>query len=319
MNTYKWLLKREFWEHKGGFFWAPAIASAIYLAFSVIGSFVAHSLVTNGHVNGDSINMSTLAMQAADPAHAADLAGALQATFQIISLPPLIVTVFVVFFYCLGCLYDDRKDRSFLFWKSLPVSDGATVLSKLASAALVAPLIGVGIALVTGLLFFMLTSAFVVAHGASAMPLWNIGSIAAGAANMVLSIPVWGLWAMPTIGWLMLCSSWSNRMPFLWAVLAPVLLGAIIAIVDVMPWFGLNNGWYWANVPGRLLGGTIPGMEMAYRHTGVTIHGPQDLAHVFSLSNSYAGLANPQLWIGVLVGAAMILLALRMRKYRAED
>ena len=319
MNTYKWLLKREFWEHKGGFFWAPAIASAIYLFFSVIGSFVVHAGLQHTQHNGHDVNMGTLAAQVSDPAHASDLANALQAIFQIVSAPPLIVAVFVVFFYCLGCLFDERKDRSLLFWKSLPVSDGQTVASKVISAMLVAPLIAVTIAVATGLLFFMLTSAFVVAHGASAMPLWNIGSIAAGIANMVLSIPMWALWALPTVGWLMLCSSFASRVPFLWAVLSPVLLGAIVAIVNVMPWFGLTNEWYWANIPGRLLGGLVPGIELLYRHANVSVNGPQDLARVLSLGNSYAGMANPQLWIGALVGAAMILGALRIRKYRAED
>ena len=37
MNTYKWLLKREFWEHKGGFFWAPIVAGAIFLVLSLMG------------------------------------------------------------------------------------------------------------------------------------------------------------------------------------------------------------------------------------------------------------------------------------------
>src|SRR3546814_20822192 len=46
----------------------------------------------------------------------------------------VVVLGFVVFFYCLGALYDDRRDRSILFWKSLPVSDASTVLSKVFSA-----------------------------------------------------------------------------------------------------------------------------------------------------------------------------------------
>ena len=50
-----------------------------------------------------------------------------------------IVLGVVVFFFCLGALFDDRKDRSVLFWKSLPISDQATVLSKVAMALVVAP------------------------------------------------------------------------------------------------------------------------------------------------------------------------------------
>ena len=52
---------------------------------------------------------------------------------------------FVVFFYCLGSLYDERKDRSVLFWKSLPVSDRDTVLSKALSALVVAPTLAIAV------------------------------------------------------------------------------------------------------------------------------------------------------------------------------
>ncbi len=36
MNTFKWLLKREFWEHKGGFFWLPIVVGAIMTAFIAV-------------------------------------------------------------------------------------------------------------------------------------------------------------------------------------------------------------------------------------------------------------------------------------------
>ncbi|GAE49902.1 membrane protein [Xanthomonas arboricola pv. pruni str. MAFF 311562] len=61
------------------------------------------------------------------------------------------VLAFVVFFYSLGSLYDDRRDRSVLFWKSLPVSDVQTVLSKAAWALLLAPLIAIVIGVLVGL------------------------------------------------------------------------------------------------------------------------------------------------------------------------
>ena len=38
----------------------------------------------------------------------------------------------VGFFYCIDSLYADRRDRCVLFWKSLPLSDAETVLSKFA-------------------------------------------------------------------------------------------------------------------------------------------------------------------------------------------
>src|SRR5690606_18760599 len=33
----RWLLQREFWEHKGGFFWAPLVAGAVSLLLTLLG------------------------------------------------------------------------------------------------------------------------------------------------------------------------------------------------------------------------------------------------------------------------------------------
>lgn len=276
----------------------------------------------NVHVESGGFNISQVASELADPAKAQDVHQSVQALFQFAGAPPLIALAFVVFFYCLGCLYDERKDRSVLFWKSLPLSDTETGLSKFVSAAIVAPAIAFSVAVLTGLAVFALTSVVVMMHGGNPLPLWDITAILSGAANLLFSIPMYALWALPTIGWLMLCSAWSGRVPFLWAVLAPVFLGATIGIIGLMSFFNLTNGWYWSNIVGRLLGGTIPGMELIYRYgaagTPLRINGPEDVAHIFSLGNSYAGLANPQVWIGVAVGAAMIFAAIRLRKYRDE-
>src|SRR3546814_13401578 len=78
---------------------------------------------------------------------------------------PFIVLAFVVFFYCLGALYDERKDRSVLFWKSLPVSDAQTVLSKVGSAVVVAPVLAVIASLVTMIGFMVMLSIVVLFHG----------------------------------------------------------------------------------------------------------------------------------------------------------
>ncbi|WP_210235883.1 ABC-2 transporter permease, partial [Mesorhizobium sp. M1C.F.Ca.ET.212.01.1.1] len=81
------------------------------------------------------------------------------------------VLAFVVFFYCLGALYDDRRDRSILFWKSLPLSDTQTVLSKVISALIVAPLIAVIAGIITMLGFLLVISVVALMHGGSPMTL----------------------------------------------------------------------------------------------------------------------------------------------------
>ena len=119
-----------------------------------------------------------------------------------------VVLAFVVFFYALGSLYDDRRDRSILFWKSLPVSDTQMVLSKAAWALLLAPLVAVGVGIVIGLVLWIISALTLSVNGVSAgtavfthsHPLRIIGGVLA-------SLPVYILWALPTVGWLMLCLS----------------------------------------------------------------------------------------------------------------
>jgi ABC-2 type transport system permease protein len=80
-------------------------------------------------------------------------------------MPVLMVLGFLVFFYCLGALHDERRDRSLLFWKSLPVSDYTTVMSKLLLAVVVAPLITMGIAIVLGLVMLVAACVMLLTHG----------------------------------------------------------------------------------------------------------------------------------------------------------
>jgi len=170
---------------------------------------------------------------------------------------------------------------------------------------------------------WVIASLFVLAHGASPMALWNIRGIAAACANLIGSIPVTSLWALPTIGWLMLCSSWARRVPFLWATVVPIVGGIMLGITGLMSAFRLNGEWYWTNIVGRILWGLVPGMEKVYRYNdGVHVlrhaQDGEQVAQLFSLQDTLLGLANPQLWIGAVAGIAMIVVATRLRRWRDE-
>src|SRR3546814_377893 len=128
-HKFKLLLQREYWEHKGGFLWAPLIAGGISLLLT--GMMIVFGLVAARRASGDiqidgltvnglDIGELTSRMSASDMA---EFAQGIDLTLFLSSSWPFIVLAFVVFFYCLGALYDERKDRSVLFWKSLPVSD----------------------------------------------------------------------------------------------------------------------------------------------------------------------------------------------------
>jgi ABC-2 type transport system permease protein len=221
MGTLRWLLKREYWENRGGFLYAPLIAGLISLVMSTVGIafglFALNRAARNGalHVDGESVNINglDLALLTRDISakDLADLGNGLDLTLVLSSAWPFLVLAFVVFFYCLGALYDDRRDRSILFWKSLPLSDTQTVLSKVISALIVAPLIAVIAGIITMFGFMLVISIVALMHGGSPMTLiWGPASPLTLAAGHLAWIPVYALWALPTAGWLLLCSAWAR-------------------------------------------------------------------------------------------------------------
>ena len=334
-HKFKLLLKREFWEHKGGFFWAPIWAGGISLVLTLMALVVAEvagrravasgKMQIDGDVNINGLDLSALTSKM-DAGDLQKLAGGIDISAVMSSAWPMVVLAFVVFFYCLGSLYDERKDRSVLFWKSLPVSDRDTVLSKAASALLVAPLIAVGVAIACMFGFLLLLSTFVLLHNGNPMALvWGPGNPLQLAGSMLATIPVYALWALPTVGWLLLCSAWSKSKPFLWAIMLPVFSGIFISWFDIMNLFDLESGWFWKNIVARGLLSAVPGTWFDVAHinnahitSSEAARQIESVHQLLSLKTTYSVLLTPQLWIGAVVGAAMIYGAIRLRRWRDE-
>jgi len=329
-GTLRWLLKREYWENRGGFLYAPFIAGIVSLLMStagiLFGLWAMHRAARSGtlHIDGSNINVNGLDLDLLTRDLSAtdrlQLGQAMDLTLVLSSSWPFIVLGFVVFFYCLGALYDDRRDRSILFWKSLPLSDTQTVLSKLLSALLVAPLIAVVASLLTMLCFMLMLSVVVLAHGGSPLELiWAPTHPLTLAAGHLAWIPIYALWALPTAGWLLLCSAWAKSKPFLWAVMLPVFAGTIVSTTNVMQLFGNGGGWFWQHVVGRLLVGAFPGTDLLYRsHPGGRDEDLQNLVTLLSPARQLEALAMPELWIGAAVGTVFIVLAIHLRRRAGE-
>jgi len=335
-HKFKLLLRREFWEHKGGFLWAPLVAGGISLLLTamaiVVGEVVARRAVADGKFSGDSLSIdgNNITVNGLDigqltsqlgPEQLRNLGQGIDISLLMASSWPFIVLAFVVFFYCLGALYDERKDRSVLFWKSLPLSDSQTVLSKVASALLVAPVLAVGAALATMLGFLLVLSVVVLLHGGNPFTLvWGPGSPLELAAQLVAMIPVYALWALPTAGWLLLCSAWSRSKPFLWALMVPLFAGIFVSWFDLMQVFDLQSSWFWRNIVGRALLSVAPGTWIDATHLqGTHFEGPGQLTSLLSLQSTYSVLLTPQLWIGAVAGAVMIFGAIRLRRWRDDN
>ena len=321
MNTMKWLMQREYWENKGMLFWAPAIISGLMVAFTAVMLIVGNNMEM--HLNGDSL--SRFHEMNATQRH--DLANAIGAAFPMMATPLYILMAFVIFFYCLGALYDDRRDRSILFWKSLPVSDVTTVLSKVAVATIAAPLIVAIIGFVASLAIILMTSLALSFHGVNVFgDLLSSTSLWLSPFRMLSLIPVYLLWALPTVGWLLMVSSWARSKVFLWAVGTPLMTGALLAWGNYAFKMGLNIEWFFSQVVLRLLGSVLPGAwfifdrsaQESMRHAE-NMDGMQGAKVVSFFNEAYSSLASPALWVGAAAGVAMIAAAIWLRRWREEN
>lgn len=326
-QTMKWLLQREFWEYKGSMFWAPAIVAtllALLVGVTVIYGFAAHGIPAHLTVNGHPLTRA--AMAASIPPEMKLMLARMSTSMYIgAATPVFIMLAFVVFSYSLGSLYDERRDRSILFWKSLPVSDPMTVLSKVITAVLVAPLFTIAIGTVGALAQLLLTCVGLALNDVNMFgAVLSSGNLYLAPLGLIALLPVYIVWALPTVGWLMLVSSWARSKPFLWAVGIPIV--ALIAVKWVslaMENFGgleLNAMHYAGDFVARILAGVVPGVWFLFNE-GVppSLHPTEngiDLINVVSLS--YRTLAGPDAWFGVTLGAAMLFGAMRMRRWRDE-
>lgn len=323
-HTFRLLLRREFWENRGGFFWAPVIAGAISLVFgllaSITGVIAMRKAIDNGHSPWDHMEFNN-ATGADSINHVVGFMGDINFASGI-GLA-FLVMVFVVFFYALGSLYDERKDRSVLFWKSLPVSDTQTVLSKAVWALVLAPALSAVIGLAIGFLMWIISTVSMMIGG---IPGASAGFTEAHPfrilANVLMALPIYTLWALPTIGWLMLCSAWARSKPFVWAVLLPIMTACVISWMDTLPGIEIRHDIVWYVLGFRGLLSIIPGTwylnESVAASHNVDINGPQDLQQLVDFSSSWNALATVDLWVGVALGAAMIYGAIRLRRWRDE-
>jgi ABC-2 type transport system permease protein len=231
---------------------------------------------------------------------------------------------FVSFFYLLGALYDDRRDRSVLFWKSLPVSDTATVASKALTAMLVIPALVLVISTLAYLAFLILVCLWAGVHGLNALPAVLASHPLGVILRLAAMLPIGALWALPTVGWLLFWSAFARSKPFLWAVMLPVL--ALFANW----WVGLLGGphitgdLHVASILGRLLFSVMPGSWMTDSGAGIgnpkgwaNAHGDNVLSRL-DPSHIYGVLASPNLWFGVIAGLALLAGAIWLRQRRIE-
>ncbi len=310
MNTMKWLIRREFWEHKGMLLWAPLAAAALVALLAGTALLLGHNI--NYEADGVSGPIGDIVIEGNARGH---MVTTMTRNYMAAALPLFMMLGVLVFFYCLGALHDERRDRSILFWKSLPISDRATVLSKALLALAVAPLLTIAIGTALSLLLLLVGCGVLLLHGSNLF-----GAVLASpelylAPLRVLALlPVYVLWALPTVGWLLMVSSMARSKVFLWAVGGPLLAAMLVGWADKVLHFGLNSAWFMHAIVARILLGVAPGSWFLF-----TDLEDRHLLHSDSVFGaSWATLGNASLWIGVAAGAAMVAVAVWMRRRREE-
>lgn len=300
------LVKRETWEHRS-LLWVPVVTAALIVLATIISTNVAGSIRLD--VDLDVESAAFFGLLAADQMAQAKLFSIWMGS---IGLPVLVVTIIVLFFYLLDALYVERKDRSILFWKSMPVSDSATVLSKLFTAMVAVPVWVWAVSLVMGLLTFVIIALKV--SGSPIAPLGNFHLTAWLVLQLTLlqNLFLASLWYAPIAGWLLLVSVWAKRAPFLWAVLPPAL---VILFEEI-----IFNTEYVAQLIGHRL---IHYFEAASLGINVeTGAGPQvildSIANTYNEMSAASLLGELHLYSGLAVAAIFVLLAIRLRRWRDD-
>jgi ABC-2 type transport system permease protein len=288
-STLLMLIRRELWEHRA--LWiAPLVVAALMVCGAVVAGVKYH--LTDADMSRD------------------DAPGGM-AMFAVMqgaaSMPLSVVSLIVVAFYLLDCLYAERKDRSILFWKSLPVSDEKTVLSKLLVALLVVPLGVFALGLLVSLSFvgvWELNAAF---GRLPPIPGWDTLAWLKGEMALLACVMVGVLWYAPFAAYLLVVSAWARRSPFLWATV-PVVLAPLLERMA----FGTT--YLWNLLAYRTYG--IWQTLFPYPHLG---RGRADaLASVFGQLRFGAAFRDIDLWLGLAVTAALVFAAIRLRRYRDD-
>jgi ABC-2 type transport system permease protein len=281
-RPFYWSVRRELWENR----------SLVVAPLAAAGVVVFGFILSAVHLADN--RREALALEPAKRVVAIAL------PYDIAAMVIIVTGLIVAAFYCLGALHNERRDRSILFWKSLPVSDLTTVLAKAAMPILVLPAIVFAVVVAVHLIMLALSSAILMAGGVdpgttfASLPVLRMWLVA------LWAVIVLALWYAPIWAWLMVISAWARRAPFLWAVLPPLALMVIEKIA-----FDSGN---FASLVGYRLNGFVAAFSMA--HQGQQPIEPLPRVDVAGF------LATPGLWAGLVAAAAFLAAAVWLRRRR---
>ena len=229
IQVLKAMIVREIQEHKVAFVYAPFFVSIILC-------FVIASVYFGGtNIQTDQFNFSTeyydeeirQAMQSVSSVSRIDI---VRTGLLVLGFPILLTVGFGLLAYSLSTFADERKDRSLIFWRSLPVSDLTTVLSKVFTVTLIVPLMVLPYIILLQLVAQTSASIFFATNDIVSFG-WLWGSyIFTDWFRIIFSLWAQSLWSLPLFLWLMLAGTYAAR-PIAGAIVPPVILIVLEGII----------------------------------------------------------------------------------------
>jgi ABC-2 type transport system permease protein len=281
-RPFYWSVRRELWEYRSIYLAPLAIAGVILLGYLFVLGTVGRT-IRNAAALDPALQREALAQ----PYNIA--AGLIMGAAFIVSI-----------FYSLDALYGERRDRSILFWKSLPVSDLTTVLAKASIPLLVLPVAAFAITVVTQSIMLLLSSMVLLASGLSVATFWTQLQLYQTLTMLLYHlVTVHMLWYAPLYAWLLLISAWARRAPFLWAILPPLAIGIFEKVA-------FRSSHFAGLLSDRFSGG---------RTAVASMQGDFPINPGMHLTPG-AFLATPGLWLGLAFAVIFLVAATRLRRCR---
>jgi ABC-2 type transport system permease protein len=281
-RPFRWSVRRELWENR----W-------IYLAPVAVVGFVlfAYSFYTLG------LPKHLRQMAAQGPAKQHEL---IVMPFSAVAGLVMMASFLIGFFYCLEAFQGERRDRSILFWKSLPISDRTVVLSKASIPLLVMPLLMFAIVVIAQTVMLQLSTVRLLSDRWALSLVWTHLKFGQTVIAELYGLIVLALWHAPIYAWLLLVSAWARRVAILWAVLPFLVIFAAEHIA-----FGTHS---FANLIGyRFIGWFQEAFYFPPKGSSMVFEPFQQLTVARLLSA-------PGLWLGLIFAAAFLVLAVRLRR-----
>ena len=298
------LIRRELWEHRAIYVTPAAIAIIVTLGVLAMLTFT----------SGFAKELDLAIFSAQNIAGDAERRAALTMFFVGTSWLFVVALMFLTVFYSLDSMYAERKDKSILFWRSMPVTDAETVISKLLTAAIVIPAVtAVGI-WITHLINLIVTSIWVATKGGDAgMLIWGSVALFDNWLAALIIVVASGLWMSPFIAWFLFVSTWAKRMPIVWAFLPPIVLG-------LLEWIVFRSRYFLTTIGER--GDMTPlfhtlSLEQFFEEEQWR-EGVQNIS-LLQHMDLVGFVTDPGFWSGLLVCGILTSAAIYVRRYRDDS